>query len=56
MTGLLFQDAWFPDMKLKGKQKERTQIMSLIAFNGIHGSFYSSKSVWGCIIDEKAEE
>ena len=37
------------------RERERTQIMSLIAFSGNHGSFYGSRSVWGCIIDEKSE-
>ena len=37
------------------RERETTQIMSLIAFSGNHGSFYGSRSVWGCIIDEKSE-
>jgi len=52
-------------MRLQGKQRKRergrerereiTQIMALIAFSRNHGTFYSSRSVWGCIIDEKSE-
>ena len=37
------------------REREITQIMALIAFSGNHGTFYSSRSVWGCIIDEKSE-
>ena len=41
--------------KAEKERRERTQIISLIAFSGNHGDFYSSRLVWDYVIDEKSE-